>query len=129
MRRMSLRMNEKEHQLLQAKAKKSGISMNEFLLNYINKGDENEALIQAILANQNRTTDTILAQLLTQKPSTTAMNNAQDKSLSSTEFREFNRQFLSLISIFFGKNGLDNLQQKTNVLQDSVAQGGCNKLK
>lgn len=62
-----LRMNDEEHRLLQAKAKKSGISMNNYLLNYVNNGDEIKAVIDAIIVHQNRIADTIQVQIMALK--------------------------------------------------------------
>lgn len=115
-----LRLNDSQHKTLSAKAKKAGLSMNDFLLNKIEKDDDKQAIINALTVNQNRAFDSLLIQISEQKLALTKQNIFSNEGLTATQFYEFQRQFLGLFSILSGGLKLDNLQQKVNYLQDSL---------
>ena len=120
MKKLTLRMNEKQHQEITLMAKKAGQSMNEFILNKTMANDDKKAIIDAVLTNQNRSFDSLFVQLSDLKNPENASQNEPQNGLSTAEFNDFNRQLLALFSIFFGSQKLDTLQQKTNILQDKL---------
>ena len=115
-----LRLNDSQHKTLSTKAKKAGLSMNDFLLSKIDKDDDKQAIINALTINQNRAFDSLFVQISDQKTAQNQANISSIDSLTATQFYEFQRQFLGLFSILSGGLKLDNLQQKVNYLQDSI---------
>lgn len=114
-------MSEKQHQEITLMAKKAGQSLNEFILNKSTANDDRQAIINAVLTNQNRSFDSLFVQLSDLKNPENASQNEPQNGLSLAEFNDFNRQLLGLFSIFFGSQKLDTLQAKTNSLQDKIA--------
>ena len=120
MKKLTLRMNEKQHQEIALMAKKAGQSLNEFILSKSTANDDKQTIIDAVLTNQNRSFDSLFVQLSDLKNPENTSQNEPKNGLSLAEFNDFNRQLLALFSIFFGSQKLDTLQQKTNILQDKL---------
>jgi uncharacterized protein (DUF1778 family) len=121
MKKLTVRMNDKQHQEIALMAKRAGQSLNEFIVNKSAANDDKQAIISAVLTNQNRSFDALFIQLSDLKNTENASQNEPQNGLSRDEFNDVIRQLLGLLSIFFGIQKLDTLQAKTNSLQDKIA--------
>ena len=120
MKRLTLRLTDQQHITAIKKAKQSGQSLNDYLANLATKTDDTQTIISALTSNQNRAFDSLFVQISDQKTAQNQTNIPSNDSLTSTQFYEFQRQYLGLFSILSGGLKLDNLQQKVNYLQDSL---------
>jgi uncharacterized protein (DUF1778 family) len=120
MKKLTLRIGDKEHEKIALMAKKTGQSLNEFIINKAAENDEFKRVIDTIVANQSRAFDSLFVQLADLKNPEDINEKNDSEGLSASEFRDFNRQFLTLFSIYFGKQSLEDLQSKTNALQDKL---------
>jgi uncharacterized protein (DUF1778 family) len=122
MKRLTLRLTDEQHKIATDKAKQSGQSLNDYLSNLASRPDNTQLIIDVILSNQNRAFDSLFVQISEQKSQQIEPNNQPIEVLTSTQFFEFQRQFLGLFSILSGGLKLENLQQKVNFLQDKITQ-------
>lgn len=120
MKRLTLRLTIEQHKIVTEKAHQSGQSINVYLSNLATKTDNTQTIITAILANQNRAFDSLFVQISDQKTAHIEPNISSNEVLTATDFFEFQRKYLGLFSILSGGLKLDNLQQKVNLLQDSL---------
>lgn len=122
-------MSESDHQDITLMAKRSGQTLNQFIVRKATTKDELKIAIDTIKEHQNRAFDSLLIQISEQNSTSNDTQNINQNSLSASEFREFNRRLLTIFSIVLNKQNLSELQPKVNLLADDLIAGTCNKTK
>lgn len=127
MKKITVRVSETQHKAITEKARKAGLPVNQYMINLSERANENQQILSAALEHFNRVFDSLFVAINDIKQTNNKPQNTQNHALSFGEFREFNRRYLEVLAVQYGKQDLDVLQAKVNALQKDLTDGKCYK--